>query len=55
MFKLIQSQSKTVFMPSAFRSVEGEKKSTTKLKITTPQPSPKATVEQRVGLTDISS
>ena len=35
-------------------SVEGEKKSTTKLKITTPQPSPKATVEQRVGLTDIS-
>ena len=35
-------------------SVEGEKKSTTKLKITTPQPSPKATVEQRVGLTDVS-
>ena len=35
-------------------SVEGEKKSTTKIKITTPQPSPKATVEQRVGLTDIS-
>jgi len=35
-------------------SVEGEKKSTTKLKITTPQPSPKARVEQRVGLTDIS-
>ena len=35
-------------------SVEGEKKSTKKLKITTPQPSPKATVEQRVGLTDIS-
>ena len=35
-------------------SVEGEKKSTTKLKITTPQPSPKATVKQRVGLTDIS-
>ena len=35
-------------------SVEVEKKQTTKLKITTPQPSPKATVEQRVGLTDIS-
>ena len=35
-------------------SVEVEKKPTTKLKITTPQPSPKATVEQRVGLTDIS-
>ena len=36
-------------------SIEVEKKPTTKLKITTPQPSPKATVEQRVGLTDISS
>ena len=35
-------------------SIEVEKKPTTKLKITTPQPSPKATVEQRVGLTDIS-
>ena len=35
-------------------SIEIEKKPTTKLKITTPQPSPKATVEQRVGLTDIS-
>ena len=35
-------------------SVEVEKKPITKLKITTPQPSPKATVEQRVGLTDIS-
>ena len=35
-------------------SVEVEKKQTTKLKITTPQPSPKATVEQRVGLTDVS-
>ena len=35
-------------------SVEVEKKPTTKLKITTPQPSPKATVEQRVGLTDVS-
>ena len=35
-------------------SIEVEKKPTTKLKITTPQPSPKATVEQRVGLTDVS-
>ena len=35
-------------------SVEVEKKPITKLKITTPQPSPKATVEQRVGLTDVS-
>ena len=35
-------------------SIEIEKKPTTKLKITTPQPSPKATVEQRVGLTDVS-
>ena len=35
-------------------SIEIEKKPTTKLKITTPQPSPKATLEQRVGLTDIS-
>ncbi len=35
-------------------SIEVEKKPTTKLKITTPQPSPKASVEQRVGLTDIS-
>ena len=35
-------------------SVEVEKNSITKLKITTPQPSPKATVEQRVGLTDVS-
>ena len=35
-------------------SVEVDKKPATKLKITTPQPSPKATVEQRVGLTDIS-
>ena len=35
-------------------SVEVEKKPVTKLKITTPQPSPKATVEQRVGLTDVS-
>jgi len=35
-------------------SIEVEKKPTTKLKITTPQTSPKATVEQRVGLTDIS-
>lgn len=35
-------------------SIEVEKKPITKLKITTPQPSPKATVEQRVGLTDVS-
>jgi hypothetical protein len=35
-------------------SVEVEKNPITKLKITTPQPSPKATVEQRVGLTDVS-
>ena len=35
-------------------SVEAEKKPITKLKITRPQPSPKATVEQRVGLTDVS-
>ena len=35
-------------------SIEVEKKPTTKLKITTPQPSPKASVEQRVGLTDVS-
>ena len=35
-------------------SVEVEKNQITKLKITTPQPSPKATVEQRVGLTDVS-
>ena len=35
-------------------SVEVEKKPETKLKITTPQPSPKARVEQRVGLTDVS-
>jgi hypothetical protein len=35
-------------------SVEVEKKPETKLKITTPQPSPKAKVEQRVGLTDVS-
>ena len=39
---------------NASSSVEVEKKPITKLKITTPQPSPKATVEQRVGLTDIS-
>jgi hypothetical protein len=35
-------------------SVEVEKKPETKLKITTFQPSPKAKVEQRVGLTDVS-
>ena len=35
-------------------SVQVEKNPITKLKITTPQPSPKATVEQRVGLTDVS-
>ena len=34
--------------------IELEKKPITKLKITTPQPSPKAKIEQRVGLTDVS-
>ena len=34
--------------------IEIEKKPITKLKITTPQPSPKAKIEQRVGLTDVS-
>lgn len=35
-------------------SVELENKTATKLKITTPQPSPIGKVEQRVGLTDVS-